>query len=305
VKFPGILTDTKRVFWIMSRKDFFVGNVPIRIGIQPFLYVKPLVWFLKKLAPELDVSEAMPRELASLLVNEQLDCALIPLVTVLRHPELSVIPGITVSTFGSSRTSLIFSKVAPADIKTILVDQSSINSIALIRALFRIRWSMQPLEVLSSHPLSPDYPFFESDYDAFHIIGDQALKVTSKFPRVIDLGEQWEQWTHTPLVHTVWAVRQGLLGPPLDRLLLQVKLQGLGALEEIIRYGHKELGLVESVCTDILKKTSYDLTKTHMQGIERFHFYMEAVKICKPSLNMNFYHGDRILTHLIDKQDSL
>lgn len=288
----------------MSRTDLFIGDVPLRIGIQPFLHIKPLVWSLKKLAPELDISEATPRELSTLLVNDQLDCALIPLVTVLRHPELSVIPGITVSSFGPARTSMIFSKVAPTDIKTILVDQSSINSIALIRALFRIRWSMQPLEVLSSHPLSPDYPFYESDYDAFHIIGDQALKVTTEFPREIDLGEQWEQWTHTPLVHAVWAVRKGLLGPPLNRLLLQAKLQGLGAMEEIVRFGHKELGFNEDICVDILKKTSYDLTKTHIQGIERFHFYMSAVKICQSSLNMKFYHGDHILIHKIDKQES-
>ncbi|MBN1902300.1 hypothetical protein JW926_13325 [Candidatus Sumerlaeota bacterium] len=288
----------------MTSKDFHIGNVPLRIGVQPFFHIKPLVWFLKRLAPELDISEAFPRELSSLLVNEQLDCALIPFVTVLRHPELSVIPGITVSTFGSSGISTVFSKVAPADIKTILVDQSSINSIALIRALFRIRWSMQPLEVLSSHPLSPDYPFFESDYDAFHILGDQALKVTAQFPRIIDLGENWEQWTHTPLVHAVWAVRKGLLGPPLNRLLLQAKIQGLGATEEIVQEGRKQLDLSPDICRDILKKTSYDLTKTHILGMERFHFYMEAVKICPSSLNLNFYHGDHILSHRIEKNVS-
>lgn len=288
----------------MTRTDFSNGNAPLRIGIQPFLQMKPLVWSLKKLAPELDVSEATPRELSTLLVNDQLDCALIPLVTVLRHPELSVIPGITISSFGPAQTTLIFSKVAPADIKTILVDQSSINSIALVRALFRIRWSMQPLEVLSSHPISPDYPFYESDYDAFLIIGDEALKVKTEFSRVVDLGEQWEQWTHTPLVHAVWAVRQGLLGPPLDRLLLQTKRQGLGTMAEIARYGNKKLGLDENLCLNLLKNTSYDLTKTHIKGIERLHYYMDAVKICRASLNMKFYHGDHILIHKIDKKES-
>jgi len=273
----------------------------LRVGIQPYLITKPLVWALKSLAPELQLFSGTPRELSTLLVRGELDAALIPLVTVLRNPDLSILSGISVSTSGKAHTSLLFSRVAPADIKTILVDQSSINSVALLRVMFRIRWSMQPVEVLSSRPIMPDYAFDQDDYDAYLVIGDAALKIDASFARVIDLGEQWEEWVRQPLVHAVWAVRGDLLGPPLHNLFLEAKKAGLKALEEIARLGAQNLGMDAKRCLEILQATNYDLGLLQIKGVERFYYYLEALRICRPGARLRFYHGDRFKIHSLDQ----
>jgi predicted solute-binding protein len=271
------------------------------VGIQPYLTTKPLVWALKSLAPEIQLCAGTPREISTLLVRGELDVALIPLVTVLRNPDLCILPGISVSTSGKAHTSLLFSRVAPADIKTILVDQSSINSVALLRVLFRIRLSMQPVEVLSSNPITSDYSFDQEDYDAYLVIGDAALKIAHSFAKVIDLGEQWEEWVRQPMVHAVWAVRGNLLGPPLHTLFLEAKKAGLKVLEEIARLGAKNLGMDVKKCLEILQGMNYDLGLLQIKGVGRFYYYLEALRICRPQTRLRFYHGDHVKIHSLDQ----
>jgi len=64
------------------------------------------------------------------------------------------------------------------------------------------------------------------------------------------------------------------------------------------------LGMEKEQCRQLLKNTSYDLKKHHVKGIERFHYYMEAVKICKPQLTLKFYHGDHVKVHNLIKEEN-
>ena len=274
----------------------------LRVGIQTSLNTKPLYWRLKEIAPDMELKEGTPRDLSNLLTKGELDVALVPLLTILRNPDLSIIPKISVTSRGLARNSILFSKVAPADIKTVLVDRSSVDSIALLRALFNIRWSAQPVEVLSSKPLMPDYPFMSMSYDAFLMIGDSAMQVRTEFPYKIDLGEQWQQWTNLPFVFSVWGVKAGLEGPALEELFLQAKEEGIGVISEIVKKEHGRLGLNEHACLDILYSTIYDLGEEELKGIERFHFFMEELRICEPYIELKFYGGDQFQIHPIGKK---
>jgi len=280
-----------------------VEEIPIlRVGIQTSLNTKPLHWRLKEIAPEMEFKEGTPRDLSNLLTKGELDVALIPLLTILRNPDLSIIPKISVTSRGPSRNSILFSKIAPSDIKSVLVDRSSIGSIALLRALFNISWSTQPVEVLSSKPLMPDYPFMSMNYDAFLVVGDSAMQVRTEFPYKIDLGEQWRKWTNLPFVFSVWGVKAGLEGPALDELFLQAKEEGIEAMGEIAKKEHGRLGLNEHACLDILYSTIYNLGEEEFKGIERFHFFMGELQICEPYIELKFYSGDQFQIRPIGKK---
>ena len=247
----------------------------------------------------MELKEGTPRDLANLLTKGELDVALVPLLTILRNPSISVIPKISVTSRGLARNSILFSKVAPADIKSVLVDGSSPGAIALLRALFNIRWRTQPMEVLSSKPLMPDYPFMSMTYDAFLVNGDSAMQVRTEFPYKIDLGEQWQQWTNLPFVFSVWGVKAGLEGPALEELFLQAKKEGVGVISEIAKKEHKRLGLNERACLDKLYSTVYDLGEEELKGIERFHFFMKELRICEPYMELKFYGDDQFQIHPI------
>jgi len=276
-------------------------NHILKMLVPPYLTIKPLIWTLGELAPEIKITESIPREITGEIAKQRIDIALAPLLTVLRRPRLSIIPDISISTHGPSKNCILFSKTAPADIKTVLLDRSSINTIALLRAIFRIRWSMQPVEVLSAKPLTAEYPFHDMDYDAFLIIGDEAMRTSGDFEYILDMGEQWEQWTHLALVHMVWVVREGIMGPALDELLVQARDTGLLKRDEIAREFAGKIGIPEEESQELLKITHYELGEGEFGGIERFHAYMKDLKICPPEVELRIYRGDRIETRVLGK----
>ena len=266
----------------------------LRVSVPPYISIKPLVWALPEVAPEVQINESVPRDIARLIVEGEIDAGLLPLLTILRNPALSIIPDISVSHKGPAGNCILFSNVAPADIKTVLVDRSAIGAIALLRALFRIRWSMQPVEVISSGPLDSDYSFEDADYDAFLITGDEAMKTVSEkqFEHIIDLGEKWEEWTHLPFVFYVWAVAEDVRGPALEEMFMDAKLKGLERIEEIADYGAIHLEKEKQECLDYLKNTSYSLGEDEWKGIERFHYFMHELTICPEYVELLIYRGD-------------
>ncbi|HRS00715.1 MAG TPA: hypothetical protein P5128_10765 [Candidatus Sumerlaeia bacterium] len=277
-------------------------NPILRVGVQNCLSALPLTAKLKEIEPGLEINDRTPRELSNLLVKGELDVALIPMLTVLRNPQISILPNISVTCRGASYNSIMFSKTAPADIKTVLVDRRSIISIALLRALFNIRWSMQPVEVLSSKPITSDYPFLTTDYDAFLVVGDAAMQIKEEFNSRVDLGEQWYAWTSESFTFSVWGVREGLEGPALDELFLQAKEEGLAAKDEIIQAESSRLRVHEEKCREILGNTIYNLGTEEMKGIEWFHFFMDELKICEPSVELKIYGGDKFQILMLGKK---
>lgn len=277
-------------------------NPILRVGVQNCFNALPLTAKLKDIAPELEIREGTPRELSNLLVKGEADVALVPLLTVLRNPGISILPNISITCRGAAYNSIMFSKTAPADIKTVLVDRRSIISIALLRALFNIRWSMQPVEVLSSKPITTDYPFMTSDYDAFLVVGDTAMQIKDEFTSKVDLGEQWYAWTVESFTFSVWGVREGLEGPALDELFLHAKEEGLAVRDEIIQKESIRLQIPEEQCREILSKTIYDLGTEEMKGVEWFHFFMEELKICEPYVELKIYGSDQFQIFKLGKK---
>jgi chorismate dehydratase len=286
----------------MDIESHETDNPMLRVGVLPYINAKPLYWTLLNIDPDIQISQGTPRELSTALVNGKLDVAMIPLLTVLRNPGLSIIPNISISTFGAALNSFVYSKVAAADIKSILVDRSSVTSVAMLRALFRIRWSMQPVEVLSSTPMLHDYPFHEKDYDAYLIIGDESMKVKEEFPYILDLGDKWEEWTHLTSIFSVWAVRENLSGPALDEMFLHVKEEGLHSMEEIAEKESAKIGLNTEKCLQILLNTIYDLGEKELKGLNRFHYYMNSLKICDQDIDLLFYQGEHFDTRRLGKK---
>ena len=273
------------------------NDTPIlRIGVQPYLQTRPLWNRISEIAPEIEIHKDTPRNLAAMLVEGKLDAALLPFLTTLRNPTISIVPGIGLCSKGAAQIAMIYSRTAPSDIKTILLDRSAISGVAMQRAMFRIRWSMQPVEVLSDQPLSDAYSFDNSPYDAFLVEGEAALKARHDFPVVLDLGKQWEQWTSVPFVWSVWGVREGLRGPALEALFHEASGAGLEALEETAREGAGETGLASEECLELLRGLRYEIGEDEKGGIKRFFYYMSELKICPHEVNIEYYHEDHTET---------
>src|SRR5579863_4984975 len=93
-----------------SRSD----SAPLRIGCVPYLNAKPLIHWFDTPACQLEevraeVTYTVPSELARLLREARLDVALVSSVELFHHPDLVVIPDISISAEGPVKSVRLFS----------------------------------------------------------------------------------------------------------------------------------------------------------------------------------------------------
>ncbi len=182
-----------------------------RLGHIQFLNCLPLYYGLVKndVLLDVDLVQAAPRDLATMLLSGELDIAPIPSIEYARHAEEFVLlPDIAISSNGEVQSILLLSKepVEGLDSKTVALTDTSRTSQVLARILLARHWGVSP----SYAEMPPDLASMMRDADAALLIGDDALRAYWQQSDLLkyDLGAEWTTWTGLPMVYAVWAVRR-------------------------------------------------------------------------------------------------
>jgi chorismate dehydratase len=182
----------------------------LRIGAVSYLNARPLVFGLEQREDDgrYALSFDVPSVLSSRLAAGDLDVALLPSIELARIPDLVVVPGLAIGSFGDCRSVLLVTRKPLDEIRSIALDPESRTSNALVRVLCRESWGIAPDFVLGPRDL--DLALIE--HDAAVRIGDKALfEPLPPGTEGHDLGGAWTRATGLPFVYAVWAVRMGVL----------------------------------------------------------------------------------------------
>lgn len=216
------------------------------------------------------VHEALPSECARALADGRADVALVPVATLLDHPEWEVVPEVAIAARGAVRTVILASDVPLASIERIHLDTASRTSVALMRVMLADR-GLHPELVDAKHGSGAERI---GGRDAALVIGDAAFGLAHAHPHVTDLGDAWFSATGLPMVFAVWAARPGVLNPVLVRTLQKVRDTGLKRAEGLARrfaQERAELGQValpESEYADYLRRSvRYRLDSYAREGL--------------------------------------
>src|SRR5438477_12742908 len=144
---------------------------PIRVGAVNYLNTKPLIHDLERIAPEVELSLAVPSRLAVQLAEGDLDVALIPAIEYFRNRTYSIVPDISIASRGPVLSVTLFSRVPWPKIRRVALDEGSRTSAALTQVILRRRYGVHP-EVL---PLLIDHSAEDVEADAVLLIGDRAM----------------------------------------------------------------------------------------------------------------------------------
>jgi chorismate dehydratase len=183
-----------------------------RLGHIQFINCLPLYYGMVKndVLLDVDLVRANPADLATMLLDGELDVAPIPAIEYARHAEeLVILPDIAISSDGEVQSILLLSEV-PADEltgRTVALTNTSRTSQVLARILLAKRWGVSPNYV----EMPPDLPAMLRDADAALLIGDEALRAYWELPEGVfayDLGAEWFAWAQVPMVYAVWAARR-------------------------------------------------------------------------------------------------
>jgi len=214
-----------------------------RIAASSYLNTAPLIWSFihgsQRDAVEL-FTDTAPARCAEMLVNDEVDIALVPVIEYQRIPDIAIIPDVCVGSRSAVRSVVLVTRRNNLKkVERVALDDSSRTSAALVKIIFREFLGFEPLWQ-TSHP---DLKSMLMEADAALIIGDPAMKIPRDQFRVFDLATLWREFTGFGFVFAMWMARQ----ESVEKIGLvdfaAARDEGLAHLDEISAEYKPQLGL--------------------------------------------------------------
>ncbi|MDH7568043.1 MAG: menaquinone biosynthesis protein [Armatimonadota bacterium] len=247
---------------------------PYRLGVVPYLNAEPLVYhFLRHPHPEITWTTAVPSRLIPMVLQGELDAALVSSFACLENADLAIVPGAGICTEGTADSIRLFCKVEPPKVRRLALDDSSRSGAALAQVLMA--------ECFCTYPrytrVPPHLKEMLAANDAALLIGDPAMQAFYGEPartwglQVLDLGEVWHALTNLPFVFGVWAARRDADLGPVPALLAEAREEARPHLNAIADAAAARLNLPRAVCRNYLHHVMrYDLGPREFEGLARF-----------------------------------
>jgi chorismate dehydratase len=226
----------------------------LRVGAVNYLNTRPLIYRFDDFEPQAELILDLPSRLADRLASGELDVALIPSIEFFQDPGYTIVSNACIGCRGPVLSVKLFSRVDPAAIRSLALDEGSRTSAALVRILLAERYGVEP--AIQRLPIGA--PPFENDADAVLLIGDRAIHSPGgRFEAVWDLGDEWLRWSGLPFVFAVWTARAGAELRGLDAKLARCRDLGVARLAEIAAREAAPLGLTQPECLAYLRDSLY------------------------------------------------
>lgn len=253
----------------------------MKIGKIPYANLFPIFYVLERKYRSYEFVEGVPSELNKMIRNGQLDiCPSSSIEYLLRPSYYRLIDGHSISSRGSIMSILLFTRYPIERLNDIRIGYSyqSETSVALLHIILKKFYGISfTLDVSKS----PEY----SDYEAFLLIGDDALRWGSRSKMegnwlMYDLGKLWYEHTGLPFVFALWIARKELPLEDLKRFIRDLdcaKDIALKNLKEIARYSTLKEFMSEQEILSYWRLIDYDLNDKHREGLRLFEYYLKEI----------------------------
>ena len=213
----------------------------IRVAAVSYLNTKPLIYGFEKgmMKNEVELLTDFPSSIADMLINDEVDIALVPVATIPLLNEYHIITDYCIGTTGEVASVCLFSDVPLTEIKTILLDYQSRSSVGLLRILLKDYWKLN-IDLISANA---NYEEKILGTTAGLVIGDRAFIQRKKSKYIFDLGTAWKEMTGLPFLFAAWIANKKLPQTFVEKFN-QTTGKGLKNLTEIILanpYTHYDL----------------------------------------------------------------
>ncbi len=239
------------------------------MGAVQYLNTKPLIYGLEKglMNDQVELIMDYPANIATLLIDDQIDIGLVPVATIPRLKEHSIVADYGIACDGEVASVCLFSDVPMDEITTVLLDYQSRTSVRLARILMKDFWKISP-QLIDTRA---DFRGQIKGSTAGIVIGDRALEQRKDSAFVFDLGQAWKELTGLPFVFAAW-----ISNKPIQASFIQAfnaaNQYGLDRLEEVIaQHPYKTYDLFKYYKKDI----DYRLDEEKMKGLKLYLNYLE------------------------------
>jgi chorismate dehydratase len=239
---------------------------PHRLGVVSFLNSRPLIEGLD-LASGVSLTYAVPARLPGMLAAGEVDCALVPVIDLVRPGRSwNIVSDACIGCDGETLTVRIFSKKPPEDIYRLHVDGDSHTSVALATVIWQEMYGRRlivtPLETAPSL----------DECEAILLIGDKVVShKLVDFDLEVDLGGAWKSLTGLPFVFAAWAAPRAYPVGDLPRRLESARDAGERNAMRIAEDAGPGLGWpVELAQRYLTQRLRFKITPRHREGMKLF-----------------------------------
>lgn len=236
----------------------------IRVGAVSYLNTKPLVYGVKRssLMDEIELIEEYPSKVADMLLNDEIDVGLVPVVIIPRMKQHFIVSDYCIGAEGEVASVSLFSEVPIEQVETVLLDYQSRTSVNLAKVLMRDFWKVSP----KLEDATENYIGNIKGTTAGVVIGDRALQQRKISTYNYDLASAWKKMTNLPFVFAAWIANKNLDKEFMNKFN-QANALGLGMIDEVVKenpYEHYDLK------TYYTENISYELTVDKKEGLNLF-----------------------------------
>ena len=246
----------------------FINSLPVDLGL-----------ISGKVPCEAEIITGIPTALNEKILTGSIDVSAVSALFYAEHQDkFLLLPDLSISSESGVESVLLFSRYPMKHLKArqIAITRQGRTTPALLEILCRQQYGFRPdLKIVSSQ--TEDIP---ADEAALLLIGDNALKAKESLKtrgyHVIDLAEEWRNWTSLPFVFAVWVVRRDVfISQPkkiadLHLALLSSKKWGTENLQEILNVSEKKTGLSAETLKRYFLKLSYDFSEGLKCGLKLY-----------------------------------
>ena len=229
-----------------------------------YLNTKPLIYGFENgmMNNEVELITDYPASIAQMLIDDEVDLALIPVAIIPQLKENYIITDFCIGSVGAVASVCLFSDVPINEIKKILLDYQSKSSVGLLKILLKDYWKLN-VELANS---TEGYEDNISGTTAGLVIGDRAFIQRKKRKYIYDLGSAWKEMTGLPFVFAAWISNKKLPSEFIEKFNNATR-EGFKHLKEVIEanpYPHYDLDVYYN------KNISFILDEQKRKGLEEY-----------------------------------
>ncbi|XPV75292.1 MAG: menaquinone biosynthetic enzyme MqnA/MqnD family protein [Desulfovibrio sp.] len=256
----------------------------VRMGQIEYINVLPIYYPITEgiVPSNLETVKGTPAELNELMTAGDLDIASCSSIEYARNPDkYYLVPDLAIGSCGPVQSVILLSAkpIKELEGETILVSAQTHTSAALLKILMARKYKVnvsfhtgKATEILATGARPP----------AILAIGDEALRLRDHkdYPILLDMGEEWRQWTDLPFIFGVWiAQKSSVEKSPKDlrqaaRALVSAKEWGKENIDSICQIAEKRCCQSKEQMKSYFDGLVYDLGEREKLGLMKFIEYL-------------------------------
>jgi len=174
----------------------YINSIPFIYGIEHSGYIKQKFQLFKDI----------PSECGDKLLKKRVDLGLVPIAIIPQLETYEIISDFCIGSNRNVRSVILFSDVPLRDLEAIYLDYQSRTSALLTKILAKFYWKIDPVWFETIEGYEQDLPVGSAGL----LIGDRTFFMKKKYKFIIDLAEEWYNFTGLPFAFACWVANKNL-----------------------------------------------------------------------------------------------